>query len=186
MHRAHVDDAAAGGLLVHVLERRPRGEEGAVEVDREHPVLRFREVEILQRRYDLDARIAHEHVDAAEGGDRLGHAGVDLGLARYVHRDADSRIVAAEPRGRSRVGAGLIEIGDHDLGAFALKGARDLLADAGAGDDRNFAEADACQSPFNLAHRTQLNNRAQPCRGRGSDQRQSERLRRPRAPADRR
>ena len=68
-----------------------------------------------------------------------GHAGVDLCLARHVHRNAD-RIVAAELRGR-RVGAGLIEIGDHDLGAFALKCARDLLADAarGAGDDRDFA-----------------------------------------------
>ena len=53
----------------------------------------------------------------AEGRDRLGHAGLDLCLARHVHGDAD-RILAAELRGR-RVGAGLIEIGDHDLGAFA-------------------------------------------------------------------
>jgi hypothetical protein len=107
-------------------------------MDREH-LLPFREIEIFKRRYNLDARIAHEHVDAAEGRDRLGHAGVDLCLARYVHRDAD-RIVAAELC-RRRVGAGLIQIGDHDLGAFALKGARDLLADAarGAGDERNFA-----------------------------------------------
>jgi hypothetical protein len=48
---------------------------------------------------------------------------------------------ASLPPSSAAVGAGLIEIGDHDLGAFALKGACDLLADAarGADDERNFA-----------------------------------------------
>ena len=88
MHRAHVDDAAAAALLVHLAQRRPRGEERAVEMDGEQ-LLPFRELEILERRHDLDAGIADEHVDPAEGGDRLGHAGFDLCLARHVHGDAD-------------------------------------------------------------------------------------------------
>jgi hypothetical protein len=52
---------------------------------------------------------------------------------------ATDRILAAELGGR-RVGAGLIEISDHDLGAFAQITARNLLTDAARspGDDRDF------------------------------------------------
>ena len=88
MHRAHVDDAAAGALLVHLPQGRPRGEERAVEMDGEE-LLPFGELELLERRDDLDAGIAHEHVDLAEGFDRLGHAGLDLGFVGHVHGNAD-------------------------------------------------------------------------------------------------
>ena len=138
MHRTHVDDATAGALLIHVLQGGPRREEGAIQMDRQH-LLPFREVKVIDRRHDLDASIAHEHIDAAERGDRLVHAGLDLGLARHIHCDAD-RVLAAELRS-CRVGTGLVEVGDDDLGAFAAKGARNFLTDAAgsAGDNRNFA-----------------------------------------------
>ena len=138
MHGTHVDDAAPGALLIHVLQGGSRREEGAIQMDRQH-LLPFREVKILDRPHGLDAGVAHEHIDAAERGDRLVHAGLHLALACHIHCDAD-RVLAAELRS-CRVGAGLVEVGDGDPGAFAAKGARDFLADAagGAGDNGNFA-----------------------------------------------
>ncbi len=69
MHRAHVDDASAAALLVHLLERRARGEKGAVETDGEQ-LLPFGEGKLVKRRHDLDAGVADEDFEAAEG---LGH-----------------------------------------------------------------------------------------------------------------
>ena len=46
-------------------------------MDGEH-LLPLLEREIDHGRNDLDASVADEHIDAAEGGDRLRHAGVDL------------------------------------------------------------------------------------------------------------
>ena len=46
-------------------------------MDGEH-LLPFGEVELVERRHDLDAGVADQDVDAAEGRDRLGDAGFDL------------------------------------------------------------------------------------------------------------
>jgi hypothetical protein len=58
MYRTHIDNAA-GVLLVHLAQGCTGGQQGAVEVDREHP-LPFREVEVDDGGDDLDASIADE------------------------------------------------------------------------------------------------------------------------------
>ncbi len=65
MHRADVDDAAAA-LAVYVAQRGTGGQEGAVQVHRQL-LLPPGELELVHRRHDLDARIAHQDVEAAEG-----------------------------------------------------------------------------------------------------------------------
>ncbi len=102
-------------------------------------LLPVRELEFIERRDDLDAGIADEHVDLAELLDRARDAGLDLLLVRHVHDHADRLARIAEFR-RRRVGGLLIEVGDHDACALARKGRGDLLADAagGAGDDGDF------------------------------------------------
>ena len=67
MHRAHIDDAAAAGL-VHMRQDGAGGEEGAVEMDRQHPAP-FRQAEILQRMDDLDPGIADQDIHPAPGLD---------------------------------------------------------------------------------------------------------------------
>ncbi len=138
VHRAHVDDAAAGALLVHLAHRRARGQEGAVEMDAQEP-LPVGELEVLDRGDDLDAGIAHQHIDLAEMLDRLGDAGIDRVLAGHVH-DHAQRLARSAELGGDRVGGGLIDVGDDDLAALAHVGLGNLLADAagGAGDDGNF------------------------------------------------
>ena len=137
MHRSHIDDAAAGALLVHLPQRGARRQEGAVEMDGEK-LLPFGEGKVIERRHDLDAGIAHQDVDPAESRDCLGHAGLDLRLIGHVHGDADRAAGAAE-LGRRGIGALLVEIGNDDLGALARICPGDLLADAarGTGDNGN-------------------------------------------------
>ena len=65
MHRAHVDDAAAGPAAYMRCRHGARGQEGAVEMDRQH-LLPLGEFELLERRDDLDAGVADQDVDAAE------------------------------------------------------------------------------------------------------------------------
>ena len=68
-------------LLVHLAQRRARGEEGAVEMDRQQ-LLPFGEFEVDERRDDLDAGIADQNVERAECRDHLGGAGLHLRLRR--------------------------------------------------------------------------------------------------------
>ena len=91
MNGAHVDDAAAATERVHVPQCRPRRQESAVEVDGQQlPPLA--EVELFDRRYRLIAGIRNHDVDLAEQRDRLGKAGLDLGLVGYVDRNADGAL----------------------------------------------------------------------------------------------
>ena len=109
---------------------------------------------------EIDGRVVHQDVDAAElrqGG--LDH-GVDAGLVGHVAADGEGPAARAS-RSRSTVswmlpgsrslGADLAAGGDDDVRAFPREAQRDGLADApaGAGDDRDLA-----------AHRCLLTDRA--------------------------
>ncbi len=98
----------------------------------------FGELELVDGRHGLDAGIGDHDVDLAEGGDRLGDAGIDLRLVGDVDADADRALLAAK-LGGGGVGAFLIEVGDHHLRALAREERGDFLADAAGrtGDDGN-------------------------------------------------
>ena len=134
MDRAHVDDAAAA-RLVHMRQAGAGGEEGTVEMDRQHPAP-VRQAEILQRVDDLDPGIADQDVHPAPGLDHRRDAVVDLGLVGHIHLHRHGR--GTGPAQRLHAGAGRRQgqIGDGDLGALAGKGGGDLLADA-AGSTRD-------------------------------------------------
>ncbi len=139
VHRAHVDDAAPAALRIHVLDTGLGGEEGAVEVDGQH-LLPVRELELFHRMNDLDARIADQDVDAAKGRHAGFNAGVDLLFVRHVHGNANGLPAAGLDFGGGRVSGGLVQVRDHDLGAFLGEHDGDLLADAAgrAGDVGDF------------------------------------------------
>ena len=77
------------------------------------------EFEVDQRCDDLDAGIADQNVERAEGRDHLGGADVDLLLVGDVHGDADDTLAARINLAGGGIGRRLIEVGDGDLGAFA-------------------------------------------------------------------
>src|SRR3546814_6808316 len=88
VHRAHVDDRAALAARLHVAHALAGGEEGAVEVDRQH-LLPVAEAEVGDAVDDLDAGVGHQHVDAAVAGDGLRHPVADLLLVGDVHGDGE-------------------------------------------------------------------------------------------------
>ena len=118
-------------------------------MDREQ-LLPFGEFEIDDRRDDLDAGIADQHVDAAERLDDLGGAGVHLLFVGDVHGDADRALAARVDLLRGGIGRLLVEVGDDDLGAFAREHDGDFLADAarGTGDDGNLVLQTHRSCPF--------------------------------------
>ena len=87
MHGAHIDEAAAPGL-VHVRQAGPGRQERAVEMDRQH-LLPLGIAEFLERMDDLNPGIADEHVDATECRNGLRDTLVHLRLVGDVHRDAE-------------------------------------------------------------------------------------------------
>ena len=97
----------------------------------------FAEVELLDRRYRLNAGIGNQDVHLAQQRDGLGKAGLDLCLVGNVDRNADGAL-AAEFLGHL-ISALLIVVGDHDLGTFADEEPGNLLADAASrtGHDGN-------------------------------------------------
>ncbi len=118
----------------------PGGEEGAVEMDRQHPAP-LGEAEILQQVHDLDAGVADQDVDPAPGPRHPLDPGIHLAFVGHVHGDGhDLRPLPAE-LGRGGLGGGLRQIGDGDLRSLPREGGGDRLADAagGAGDDRDGA-----------------------------------------------
>ena len=131
MRRAHVDDGAAAALVRHLSETGPSGEEGAVEVDGQHP-LPVGKLQIGERRDVLHAGIADQHVHAAQPFGRLRHALIHLALVSDVHRHAE-RIAAQRARRLLRAA----DVGDADLRAFLQVPLGDGSADpaGGAGDD---------------------------------------------------
>ena len=126
-------------LLVHLAQRGARGEERAVEMDRQQ-LLPFGEFEVDERRDDLDAGIADQNVKRAEGLDHFGGADVHLFFVGDIHGDADGTLAARIDLPGSGIGRLLTEVGDGDLGAFSGEQDGDFLADSTGrtGDDRDF------------------------------------------------
>jgi len=157
MHRAHVDDRAALLLRVHRLEAGAGGQEGAVEVDREH-LLPGLERHLVHRADHLHAGIADQDVDAAELAHDALHTGLHLRLAGDVHGDADGLAAGIADLPGHRLGPFQVEVGDGDLGALAGEGQRDAAADA-AGRTRDDGYL-ICH-----AHESVLRIREGACRG---------------------
>ena len=77
----------------YVAQCGTRRQECPVEMDR-HELSPLRELELDDRRHDLDPGIADEDVEAPEGLDHLRNAGLDLILAGDVHGDAECALSA--------------------------------------------------------------------------------------------
>ena len=116
------------------------GEEGAVEVDRQH-LLPLGERKLLERMDDLDAGVADQDVDVAERLDGGLHGRIDLGLVGDIHRHADRLAAGLLDLGCGGVGRLLVEIGDGNRRPFTREFQGDFLADAAgrAGDECNLA-----------------------------------------------
>ena len=117
-----------------MTQRGARGEEGAVEMDAQE-LLPARECELIERRDDLNAGIAHQDVDLSEVLHGSLNTRIHLLLVGHVHGDAQP--LAGAALGSDGVGGGLVQISDRHARTFAHEGMSDLLADAagGAGDD---------------------------------------------------
>ena len=139
--RAHIDETAAIAELIHMPQRRPRGQEGTVEMDRQQQ-LPFAVIELIHRFDDLVAGIADHDIQATEmGSDRI-DAGIDLRLIGDIHLHRHRGIGAVQGVDLRHRGVGdlAVKIGDRHFRAFADEGQGDFLADAAgsAGDDGNF------------------------------------------------
>ena len=140
MHRAHVDDRTACAAPVHVPDAGARGQEGTVEMDRQH-LLPLGEAELLDRLDDLDAGIGNEDIDLAELPDDLGDTAIDFRLVGDIHGHAD-RLAAGVGDFLCRgLRAGQVEIGNRDRRAILRIDLGDALANAagGAGDQGDLA-----------------------------------------------
>jgi hypothetical protein len=98
-------------------------------MDRQQP-LPFGELEIDEGRNDLDAGIAHEDIECAEGLYDLGRSVFHLLLIGDVHRDAVGTLACGIDLPRSGIGCLLIEVRNGDLGALVREDDGDFLSDA--------------------------------------------------------
>jgi len=140
VNRAHVDDDTAAIVLVHVLERRLGGQEGAVHVNRLHLLPVGKRV-VFDRVDNLDARVGNENVDRPQLCRDLVYALIDCVFIGNVHGDADRLAAALRDFFGHGVGALLVQVGDGHSRSGGREGQRNLLADAarGAGDHRDLA-----------------------------------------------
>ncbi len=139
MHRADIDDRAAV-LRVHVVQAGARGQERAIQMDCQHP-LPVGERKLMHRPDDLDAGIAHQHVDPAESLRGFIHPGLHLCLVGHVHRHGHCRSAGCRDLGRGPFGGFGVHVGDRDMCALTREAGGDFLADAAGrtSDDRNLA-----------------------------------------------
>ena len=104
---------------VHLPQRRAGGEERAVEMDGEQ-LLPFGERELVERRHDLDAGIADQDVDAAEGlrspSPMPASTCASLVTSIATPIACDAGLVDLGGGGIRRL---LVEVGDRRLRAFA-------------------------------------------------------------------
>jgi hypothetical protein len=96
-----------------MLDDGPGGQERAVEVNGQH-FLPVGKCVILDPVDDLDARIRHEHVDAAQPLHRFGHARIDRFFAGYVHRDGERFAALGNDIFSDLLSVIEIQIRDHD------------------------------------------------------------------------
>jgi hypothetical protein len=123
-------------LQDHLRQAGRHREEGALEVDRVHPVP-VRLAHVGDAHFGVDAGVLAQHVDVAEALD--GGVRHDLGIGRGADVDAHGpgRITGAGKVLRRRPGGVLVDVGDQDLGALGREHLRGRPADALArpGDD---------------------------------------------------
>jgi hypothetical protein len=150
-HRGHVDDAAAVAAQAHDRDRVLHAQEHPVHIDR-GLALEVSQGHVQHRAGEADPGIVHQDVQAAvsrlDGG---GH--VDPGLfggdVVMVVRGA----AALGLDGLHDLGAlGVLQVGDHDHGAFLGQPLRAAPADAArpAGDQRHLAFDPAGHRVFSL------------------------------------
>ena len=99
----------------------------------------FAKVKLIDGGDGLNSGIRDQDIDAPERRDRLRHAIRGGGCIGDIDGDPD-RPPGSAKLGGGRLGASLVEVGDHHLGAFARKQRRNSVADAArrAGNDRDF------------------------------------------------
>src|SRR6185312_715730 len=124
--RRHVDDAASLRLL-QMRDGQPRDVEHGGEVDGDDLVPVVRRVLIDRQRHTGNPCVVDEHVEAAEGRDRLRHHARDFGAAAHV-------VAAGDEAGDFLGEVGerfLVDVAGEDLGAVLGKRAHEFAADAG-------------------------------------------------------
>ncbi len=127
MHRAHIDDRAALAARIHMLDGGLGGEEGAVQMDGQH-LLPVGERVLFDRRNDLDARIRHQHIDAAQFFHRALDAAIHGFFIGHIHRHGQCLAALGDDAARHLLRILEIQIGDHYGGAEARELARALFA----------------------------------------------------------
>ena len=121
--------------LRHLARHGLAHQEGALEVDAQHGVeIGFGHVQEIGRLED--AGVVDQHVDAAVRGQGARHQRVHVGLVAHV-----AVHVERAEFGGQRAAVRVVQIGDHDVGAFAREAPGAGLADAlgAAGDDDDAA-----------------------------------------------
>ena len=129
MHRAHEDDRSTAPARDHPAHRGAGAQKSAVEVYRQQ-LLPVSEAELRQRRDDLDAGVADQHVQPAEFGDGAGNRSVDAGLVGHVDRHGECADALRAQRGSYGLGAAQVQVGDRDGRPGPSIDLCDALADA--------------------------------------------------------
>src|SRR6516225_5583860 len=96
-----------------------RRQKCAIQMDGEE-LLPFRKLELIDRRHGLNAGIGNKDIEPAKGLDRFGDAGLSLRFIGNIDGDTDCTLGTAE-LGRNCISAFLVEVSDHDSGAFSGK-----------------------------------------------------------------
>jgi len=99
----------------------------------------FGEIKLIDRRDRLNPGVGNKNIQPAECIDRFCHAIRRLRFIGDVNGNAEGTLGAAK-FGGDRLRAFLVEVGDHDFGAFACEQRRNSLADAAgrSGNDGDF------------------------------------------------
>ncbi len=169
MHRAHIDNAPATAVLVHLAQTGPRREKSPVQMNGEK-LFPSMELELVERGHGLDAGIRNQNVDFAEGGDSLGDAGFDLGFVGHIDGNPNRVFMSAELVGHC-VRALLVLVSDCHTRAFAHEECCNFHADAArrSGDNGNFVIKK--HNLFSCVAGFSADSRGRRCRDRGSGRR---------------
>lgn len=137
MHRAHVQHGAAA-VGVHVLERGPGNQEGAVQVDTDDfaPV---GQLKLVDRVDVLNAGIGQGDVESTPSVHHSLDAGLDRLFVGDIHRHRHGGSARRLDRRHRLIGALQREVGHRHFRTFTAVGLRNgpAYASAGAGYQRN-------------------------------------------------